>query len=54
MNCCIVASGESVDILSGVGVELVSEPDGKFIGRVNGVAVVFEVVDVVVSSILER
>lgn len=49
VNGCMVASGESIDSLKDVGIELVSGPDDRLIGKVDsGVLVV-----VVVTSISE-
>lgn len=50
-NFCMVASGESIDSLEGVGVGLVSGLNDRLIREVSGVATVVEVVTVVVSTI---
>ena len=51
VNGCMAASGESVDSLKDVGVELVSGLDGRFMDRVDSGAVVVEVVTVAVGGI---
>jgi hypothetical protein len=51
VNGCMAASGESIDSMEDVGVELVSRLDDRLIGKVDSGAIVVEVVAVVVTGI---
>lgn len=51
VNGCMAASGESIDSLKDVGVELISGLDDRPIGKLDSGVVVVEVVAVVVTSI---